>query len=59
MKTVRMIRDYRYRPARNVAVQYRAGMVYPRVPEAAVRAIVGAGAGEIVKDEQAAGEARP
>jgi len=53
MKTVRMNRDYLYRPKRNVVVQYLGGTVYPRVPEAAVRAIVGAGAGQIVDHDRA------
>lgn len=59
MKTVRMIREYRYRARRNVVVQYLGGKVYPRVPEAAVRAIVGAGAGEIVGCDDAAGNTQP
>lgn len=59
MKTVRMIRDYRYRARRNVVVQYLGGAVYPRVPEAAVRAIVGAGAGEIVDDDRTEADGRP
>jgi len=52
VKTVRVDRDYPYRARRNVVVQYLAGNVYRRVPEAAVRAILGAGAGSIVEDDQ-------
>jgi hypothetical protein len=48
MKTVRMKRDFSYRAKRTVFVQYLGGVTYPRVPEAAVRAILNAGAGEIV-----------
>lgn len=48
MKTVRMIKDYSYRATPRVFVQYLGETTYQRVPEAAVRAIVAAGAGEIV-----------
>lgn len=47
MKTVKMDRDFPYRAGRAV-VQYLAGCIYRRVPEAAVRAIVAARAGVIV-----------
>ena len=51
MKTIYMQFDYRYRPKRNVAVQYLSGYTYTRVPEAAVRAILDANAGKIVIEE--------
>ncbi|UPU01317.1 hypothetical protein J4G48_0031805 [Bradyrhizobium barranii subsp. apii] len=49
MKTILMTRTFDYRPRRAVIVVYAAGKRYERVPEAAVRAIVAAGAGEVVK----------
>ncbi len=49
MKIVRLDRDFTYKPKRNVHISYRGGITYHRVPEAAVRAIVAAGAGEIVE----------
>jgi hypothetical protein len=51
MKTIRMSRDYSYRAKRHVFVQYLGGAIYARVPEAAVRAITEARAGEIVTEE--------
>lgn len=48
MKTIRMIKDYSYRATPRVFLQYIGGCTYERVPEAAVRAIVGANAGEVV-----------
>ncbi|MBR0855664.1 hypothetical protein [Bradyrhizobium liaoningense] len=48
MKTVLMNRTFDYRPRRAVIVVYAAGQRYERVPEAAVRAIVAAHAGEVV-----------
>ena len=48
MKTVLMTDSFDYRPRRSVIVVYVAGQRYERVPEAAVRAIVAAGAGEVV-----------
>jgi hypothetical protein len=51
MKTVTMTRDFTYRPKWNVDVVYRGGVTYRRVPEAAVRAIVGAGAGAVATDQ--------
>lgn len=51
MKTVAVSRDFPYRAKRHVVVQYLGGVTYPRVPEAAVRAIVHAGAGKIVEQE--------
>jgi hypothetical protein len=44
-----MLRDYSYRAKAHVFVQYLAGQVYERTPEAAVRSIVTARAGEIVE----------
>lgn len=51
MKTVVMSRDYSYRVKRSVFIQYLGGATYDRVPEAAARAIVGAGAGNVVTRE--------
>jgi hypothetical protein len=48
MKTVEMIREFSYCPFRQVTLQYRAGQTYSRVPEAAVAAILKAGAGKVV-----------
>lgn len=42
-----MLRDFSYVPRRRVVVQYRGGRTYHRVPEAAVRKIIAAGAGRI------------
>ena len=56
MKTIAVSRDFNYRPKRHVVVKYIGGETYRRVPEAAVRAIVDAGAGRIVTDEQEAGD---
>ncbi|MCK1684247.1 hypothetical protein IVA87_33895 [Bradyrhizobium sp. 147] len=50
MKTVAVHRDYSFRAAARVFVQYRAGETYRRVPEVQARAIVAAGAGEIVEE---------
>jgi phage tail protein X len=49
MKTIRMVRDFAYRAKFFVVVQYVAGKTYERVPEAAVKAILAANAGEIVE----------
>lgn len=51
MKTVRMHRSFDYRPRAGVIIAYAAGRTYQRVPEAAVRAIVSAQAGEIYGNE--------
>lgn len=51
MKTVSMQRSFDYRPKRGVIIAYLEGVTYLRVPEAAVRAILEAGAGKIVDDE--------
>lgn len=48
MKTVEMARDFSYRAKPRVFIQYLGGTTYERVPEAAARAIVEAGAGKIV-----------
>jgi hypothetical protein len=48
MKTVRMLRDFDYVPTRKWLLALQAGYVLGRVPEAAVKAIVAAGAGELV-----------
>lgn len=52
MKTVRVDRDFVYKPKRNVHISYRGGITYHRVPETATRAIVAAGAGEIVSQSE-------
>lgn len=49
MKTVRMLRDFDYRPTPRVVVAYKKDKTYSRVPEAAVKAIVAAEAGQIVR----------
>lgn len=46
-----MNRDYSYRAKARVFIQYIGGTLYRRVPEAAVRAIVSAGAGEVVVED--------
>lgn len=51
MKTVRVDRAFSYRAKARVFVQYQAATVYRRVPEAHARAIVAAGAGEVVEDD--------
>lgn len=51
MKDVRLDRDFTYKPKRNVHISYKGGITYHRVPEAAVRAIVAAGAGRVVDHE--------
>lgn len=50
MKTVSVNRDYSFRAGARVFIQYRAGETYRRVPEVQARAIVAAGAGEIVTE---------
>lgn len=50
MKTVEMERDFNFRAAARVFVHYVGGMVYRRVPEAAVRAITAAKAGKVVDE---------
>lgn len=54
MRTVRLARDFHYRPYRvgPVVIEYIGGAVYRRVPETAVRAILDAGAGEVIDDER-------
>lgn len=48
-----MQKEFSYRPSARVVVQYRQGKTYPRVPEAAVREILAAGAGVIVDQDAA------
>ncbi|MEN6535647.1 MAG: hypothetical protein ABFD89_18430 [Bryobacteraceae bacterium] len=52
MKTVRLDRDFVYKPKRNVHVAYKGGVTYQRVPEAAVRVIVAAKAGEVIEMQE-------
>ena len=49
MKMVRMLQRFAYRAKARVVVLYLGGETYRRVPEAAVRAILAARAGEIVE----------
>jgi hypothetical protein len=58
VKAVTMLRDFPYCPSLKVTIQYRGGVTYARVPEAAVRAIVGAGAGDVVNGAEAEQERR-
>lgn len=51
MKTILMKRSFDYRAKPGVIIAYKAGQQYERVPEAAVRAILRDGAGEIVKSQ--------
>lgn len=46
-----MQKEFLYRAGARVVVQYRQGKTYPRVPEAAVREILAAGAGVIVDQD--------
>jgi len=48
MKTLRMLRDYDYAPTRKWLMSFKDGTVVGRVPEAAVKAIVAAKAGEVI-----------
>jgi hypothetical protein len=57
MKTIRMDRDFTYRATSRVHVQYLGSVTYTRVPEAAVRAIVAANAGNIVVPDESAANA--
>jgi hypothetical protein len=50
MKTIAFSRDFSYCPSRWVTIQYRGGFTYQRVPEAAVRVIRAAEAGEILQN---------
>ncbi|WP_315833899.1 hypothetical protein [Bradyrhizobium prioriisuperbiae] len=50
MKDVEITKDHSYRAKPRVFVQYKAGRVYARVPEAAVRSILAADAGRIVQE---------
>lgn len=49
MKTIFMQRSFHYRPLPGVIIVYEGGRRYARVPEAAVKAILKDGAGEIVR----------
>ena len=48
MNTISLTLDFTYRATSRVHVQYLGGAIYTRVPEAAVRAILGDEAGFIV-----------
>lgn len=48
-----MREEFSYRAGARVVVQYRQGKTYHRVPEAAVREILAAGAGVIVDQDAA------
>lgn len=50
MKTIAVHRDYSFRASARAFVQYRAGVTYRRVPEVQARAIVAAGAGDVVEE---------
>ncbi len=52
MKTVVVTASHSYRPKRGVIIEYRAGQTYLRVPEAAARSILDAGAGYIPEAER-------
>lgn len=54
MKTVRMYKDFDYKPRRELTIAYLAGRTYQRVPEAAANAIKAASAGEFVASEKGA-----
>lgn len=45
-----MRRDYAFRAAARVFVQYVAGGIYRRVPEVQAQAIVAAGAGVVIEE---------
>jgi hypothetical protein len=49
LKTIRMLRDFDYAPTRKWAVALKAGCTIARVPEAAVKAIIAADAGELAE----------
>lgn len=46
-----MRRDFSFRAGRTVVVQYRQDCTYRRVPEAAAREILAAGAGMVVQQD--------
>jgi hypothetical protein len=50
VKTIRMTKEFHYRPHRRAVIVYKAGAIYERVPEAAVSDILKAGACEIVRE---------
>lgn len=47
MKTITMLRDFDYHANRWITIAYKSGETYRKVPEAAVRAILAAKAGEV------------
>lgn len=49
MKTVEMSSTFNYRPRTGIVIVYEAGKKYERVPEAAVREILNADAGMVVR----------
>lgn len=49
MKVVSVTKDFTFKATPRIHVQYREGIEYQRVPEAHAKAIVAAGAGEIVR----------
>lgn len=51
MKTIRMIRDFYYRPNERITIYFCHELTYHRVPELAARAIMVAHAGELVEDD--------
>lgn len=56
MKTVCLDRDFTFKPKRTVHISYKGGITYHRVPEAAARAIIAAGAGKAIEMEMTEGE---
>jgi hypothetical protein len=53
MKTVQMLRDYRYVPHPRRSIHFAAGVTYTRVIDAAARQIEAAGAGRILSPDVA------
>lgn len=49
MKDVSVERDFVYKPKRNLHIAFKAGHIYRRVTEFAARAIIAAGAGQIIE----------
>lgn len=57
MKTVQVFHEFDYWPTRRRFVRFQGGVIYRRVIEAAVAAIVAAGAGRVVlADEDPGGQ---
>jgi hypothetical protein len=52
VKDIEMIRSHDFRAKAKVFVHYKAAQRYARVPEAAVRSILAAGAGKIVAENE-------